>query len=125
MIELPEALVIARQMDKELAGKRIVRGDRGNSPHKFAFSSGTSEEYEGILKGKTGYMSPEQVRGEKILHEMERLERRKRSPKVLGCLPWVLLAVLVLAIIVIASVHRERLSGYWQRLVNPESVLTE
>lgn len=53
MIELPEALVIARQMDKELAGKRIVHGDRGNSPHKFAFSSGTSEEYEAIFKGKT------------------------------------------------------------------------
>jgi formamidopyrimidine-DNA glycosylase len=53
MIELPEALVIARQMDKELAGKRIVHGDRGNSPHKFAFSSGTSEEYAAIFKGKT------------------------------------------------------------------------
>jgi formamidopyrimidine-DNA glycosylase len=53
MIELPEALVIARQMDKELAGKRIVHGDRGNSPHKFAFSNGTSEEYAAIFKGKT------------------------------------------------------------------------
>jgi formamidopyrimidine-DNA glycosylase len=53
MIELPEALVIARQMDKELAGKRIVHGDRGNSPHKFAFSSGTSEEYAAIFEGKT------------------------------------------------------------------------
>jgi formamidopyrimidine-DNA glycosylase len=53
MIELPEALIIARQMDKELAGKRIVHGDRGNSPHKFAFSSGTSEEYAAIFKGKT------------------------------------------------------------------------
>ena len=53
MIELPEALIIARQMDVELAGKRIVHGDRGNSPHKFAFSNGTSEEYEAIFKGKT------------------------------------------------------------------------
>jgi len=53
MIELPEALVIARQMDEALAGKHIVHGDRGNSPHKFAFSSGASEEYEAILRGKT------------------------------------------------------------------------
>ena len=53
MIELPEALIIARQMDQALAGKRIAHGDRGNSPHKFAFSSGTSEEYAAILKDKT------------------------------------------------------------------------
>jgi formamidopyrimidine-DNA glycosylase len=53
MIELPEALVIARQMDKELSGKRIVHGDRGNSSHKFAFSNGSSEEYAAIFKGKT------------------------------------------------------------------------
>jgi formamidopyrimidine-DNA glycosylase len=53
MIELPEALVIARQMDEALAGKRIKRGNRGNTPHKFAFANGSSEEYEAILQGKT------------------------------------------------------------------------
>lgn len=53
MIELPEAIVIARQMDAALRGKRIVSGDRGNSPHKFAFSSGTSEEYAAIFAGQT------------------------------------------------------------------------
>jgi formamidopyrimidine-DNA glycosylase len=52
MIELPEALVIARQMNEELAGKRIAYGNRGNATHKFAFSSGSSAEYEGILEGK-------------------------------------------------------------------------
>ena len=46
MIELPEALVIARQMNEVLAGKRIAYGNRGNSTHKFAFSSGSSAEYE-------------------------------------------------------------------------------
>ena len=53
MIELPEALVIARQMDEALAGKRIQRGNRGNTPHKFAFANGSSKEYEAILQGKT------------------------------------------------------------------------
>lgn len=52
MIELPEALVIARQMNEVLAGKRIAHGNRGNATHKFAFSSGSSGEYEKILKGR-------------------------------------------------------------------------
>jgi len=53
VIELPEALTIARQMTAELRGKRIVRGLRGNSPHKFAFYSGEPEQYAGILEGRT------------------------------------------------------------------------
>jgi formamidopyrimidine-DNA glycosylase len=53
MIELPEAIVIARQMDATLKDKQIVSGDRGNSPHKFAFSNGTSEEYAAIFKDQT------------------------------------------------------------------------
>lgn len=52
MIELVEALIIARQMDGELKGKRIESGIRGNAPHKFAFYSQPSEEYETNLKGK-------------------------------------------------------------------------
>lgn len=53
MIELPEAIVLARQMDAALNGRRIVSGDRGNAPHKFAFSNGTSEEYAAIFAGQT------------------------------------------------------------------------
>lgn len=53
MIELPEAQTIARQMSEELEGKRIESAMRGNSPHKFAFYSGTPEEYETLLQGKT------------------------------------------------------------------------
>jgi len=53
MIELPEALTIARQMNDELKGKRIESGNRGNSVHKFAFYNRESEEYEEILAGKT------------------------------------------------------------------------
>jgi formamidopyrimidine-DNA glycosylase len=51
MIELPEALTIAEQMNNELKGRRIAFGNRGNSPHKFAFCSGSVEEYEAIFNG--------------------------------------------------------------------------
>lgn len=53
MIELPEALTIANQVTRELAGKRIKACIRGNSPHKFALYSGSPEEYQAILAGKT------------------------------------------------------------------------
>ena len=52
MIEYPEAVTIARQITERLNGKRIVAGVRGNAPHKFAFYSGTPEEYANILQGK-------------------------------------------------------------------------
>lgn len=52
MIELPEAVTIARQMRETLTGKRIASAMRGNSPHKFAFYTGTPEEYEAVLSGK-------------------------------------------------------------------------
>jgi len=52
MIELPEAMVVARQMSQELQGKRIASCVRGNESHKFAFYSRTAEAYETILGGK-------------------------------------------------------------------------
>ena len=53
MIELPEVLTIARQMNEELKGRKIEYGNCGNSPHKFAWYSREREEYEEILAGKT------------------------------------------------------------------------
>ena len=53
MIELPEAVTIAGQINAALSGKRIVEGNRGTSPHKFAFYTRTAEDYEAILPGKT------------------------------------------------------------------------
>lgn len=52
MIELPEAVVIARQINTHLSGKKLVLAVRGNSPHKFAFYSRSAEEYAAILPGK-------------------------------------------------------------------------
>jgi len=69
MIELPEATTIAKQISTELKGKRITDGNRGNSPHKFAFYNGTPEEYAAILKDKT--MGEATVNGPLILASLE------------------------------------------------------
>ena len=53
MIEHPEAVTIAEQIDATLGGKRIASAMRGNTPHKWAFYSRPAEEYASILKGKT------------------------------------------------------------------------
>jgi formamidopyrimidine-DNA glycosylase len=54
MIELPEAIIIARQISKGLRGKQIASGVRGSSPHKFAFTGKHSnEEFAAIVKDKT------------------------------------------------------------------------
>jgi formamidopyrimidine-DNA glycosylase len=53
MINLPEALTIAKQMNEELVDKRVEYGNCGNSPHKFAWYSRKDKEYEKILAGKT------------------------------------------------------------------------
>ncbi|MEI7833948.1 MAG: DNA-formamidopyrimidine glycosylase family protein [bacterium] len=53
MIELPEAITVARQMQETLVGKRIAVGNRGNSPHKFVFVNRPDEEYAAILPGLT------------------------------------------------------------------------
>ncbi|MFH1086587.1 MAG: DNA-formamidopyrimidine glycosylase family protein [Chloroflexota bacterium] len=54
MIELPEAIIIARQINAELAGKQIAAAVHMQSPHKFAFISGrTPEEHAAILQGRT------------------------------------------------------------------------
>jgi len=52
MIETPEALTLAHQMDKELKGRRIFECIRGNSPHKFAFYNHEPEEYAALLNKK-------------------------------------------------------------------------
>lgn len=53
MIEHPEAVTLSRQMAEALRGRRIRRVERGNSPHRFAFYSGSPREYEEVLTGKT------------------------------------------------------------------------
>jgi formamidopyrimidine-DNA glycosylase len=52
MFELPEMLVLSRQMNETLRGKTIAQGMQGNSPHKFVWYNHTHEEFEELTKGK-------------------------------------------------------------------------
>ncbi len=52
MIELPEALVLAGQINEELKGKRIKSVYTNRSPHKFAWFHGEPEDYPGLLADK-------------------------------------------------------------------------
>lgn len=51
MLELPEAVVYARQMQESIVGKQIVSVVMNQSPHKFAFFSMEAKEYPRILEG--------------------------------------------------------------------------
>ncbi len=52
MIELPEATVLARQLSEQFAGRTVHSVVRGNTPHKFAFYTGSPEDYERIMIGR-------------------------------------------------------------------------
>ncbi len=70
MIELPEAIIIAGQISRELKGKQIVSGVRGSSPHKFAFTGKHSDEdFAAIVKDKT--IGTAQANGSVILTDLE------------------------------------------------------
>lgn len=53
MFELPEFVTLARQFNETLSGKTILRGELGNSPHKFVWYNRTHEEFERLTRGKT------------------------------------------------------------------------
>ncbi len=52
MIELPEAVVLAKQVDSALRDKRILTATANQSPHKFAWYSGDPANYRHLLAGK-------------------------------------------------------------------------
>lgn len=52
MIELPESATLAKQMTKELKGKRIEKVAALKSPHRFAFFCGDPLAYDAMLHGK-------------------------------------------------------------------------
>ncbi len=53
MLELPEAAVIAGQLNAAVSGKTIRRVVAAGSPHKFAWYTGDPAGYPGRLVGKT------------------------------------------------------------------------
>lgn len=52
MIELPEAKVIAKQINQILKGKKISNVVAAQTPHKFAWYFGDPKEYNNLLLGK-------------------------------------------------------------------------
>jgi formamidopyrimidine-DNA glycosylase len=52
MFELPEAIVLAGQINQTIKGKRILKATANHSPHKFAWFTGDPAEYNQKLSGK-------------------------------------------------------------------------
>jgi len=52
MIELPEAAVIAKQINETVGGKKIKNVVAAQSPHKFAWYFGDPQEYKSLLTGR-------------------------------------------------------------------------
>ncbi len=53
MMELPEAMTIAGQLNKTVYGKKISGVTAGLTPHKLAWYYGDPAQYAGLLVGKT------------------------------------------------------------------------
>jgi formamidopyrimidine-DNA glycosylase len=52
LFELPEFVILAKQMNETLTGKTIQRGTLGNSPHKFVWYNRSHDEFEELTRGK-------------------------------------------------------------------------
>lgn len=52
MIEAPEAICLAKQLNETIKGKRITYVLPRHTPHKFTFSCGNPDEYPDILQNK-------------------------------------------------------------------------
>ena len=52
MIEIPESLTIAEQLNETVFGKKICRVITNASPHKFAFYHGDPADYNALLTGQ-------------------------------------------------------------------------
>ena len=52
MLEIPESMTIARQLNETARGKTIRRAIANASPHKFAFYHGDPADYNGLLEGQ-------------------------------------------------------------------------
>ena len=53
MIELPESINLACQLDKAIKNKIITAAVAGDTPHKFAFYQGDPAKYDDLLAGET------------------------------------------------------------------------
>ena len=61
----------------------------------------------------------DQTRGEKIVREMRRLDRKRRDPKHGGRLVWGLTAALLLVIAAVILLNLDTFIAIWNRLLHP------
>ena len=52
MVELPEAAVLAKQINDTLIGKKIRKATSNHTPHTFAWYTGNPADYNDLLTGK-------------------------------------------------------------------------
>jgi len=52
MLEIPEAIVLAEQLNNTVRGKRIEKTTAAATPHKLAWYYGEPAEYDALLRGK-------------------------------------------------------------------------
>lgn len=53
MIEIPESLIIAKQLNETVKGKRITQVKAAYTPHSFAWYTGEPSDYGKIMDGRT------------------------------------------------------------------------
>ena len=52
MIEIPESITIAKQLNDTVKGKKIIEAEAGHTRHSFAFYHGDPADYAGQMNGK-------------------------------------------------------------------------
>jgi len=53
MLEIPEAIVLSKQLNQTIKGRRIKEASAAESPHKFSWYFGDPAEYDALLRGRT------------------------------------------------------------------------
>ena len=69
MIELPEAVTLARQLDTSVRGERVTGVIAGGTPHKMAWFHDDPRAYPGLLGGTT--LGPARQRGGYVEIDMD------------------------------------------------------
>ncbi|UCD41109.1 MAG: endonuclease VIII [Chloroflexota bacterium] len=69
MFEIPECVVLAKQINESLQGKTITGGDLGNSPHKFVWYNRNPDEFDKLIRGKS--VGRARVKGRWLLIPLE------------------------------------------------------
>lgn len=52
MIEIPESLTLARQLNEAVKGREIVQAEAGHTKHSFAWYYGEPSAYAEVMEGQ-------------------------------------------------------------------------